>query len=439
MPLGHTHSQRKIGPGHPLHGKVVYIPTMSEGGPEAFSAVFRWLGIEAYPTPKSNERTRELGAKFTSGDECYPAKVTVGDFLRCAELPGFNAARTMFFMPTAEGPCRFGQYAPFLKKVLEQAGYADAQVLSPSSKNGYTDMGDVASAFTRTGWRSLVGADALYKALLRTRPYETEPGAADRCYKQCLDDLCATIENSCSDAGCQLEQIVASMKRSREAFRRVPVQYDPDIPLIGVVGEIFCRLNTFSNEDLIRKLESYGAAAWLSDIAEWIQYTNSEQVRRLKLLGKGVSMDMLKAKIRWHIQSADEHAIIDVFKEEFVGCEEPDVYDVLELSRPYLPNYGVLGEMVLSTGKAAYLAKHGADGVIDISPFTCMNGIVSEAVYPKLSADYDGIPIRNFYFDGTQADLDRDLGIYMELVRSYRERKKFVRRFPAHFPQMVRQ
>jgi predicted nucleotide-binding protein (sugar kinase/HSP70/actin superfamily) len=89
--------------------------------------------------------------------------------------------------------------------------------------------------------------------------------------------------------------------------------------------------------------------------------------------------------------------------------------------------------MVLSVGKAAYLAKKGADGIIDISPFTCMNGIVSEAIYPRLSKDFGGIPIRNFYFDGTQSDLDRDLGIYMELARSYKERKTFKREYPACF------
>ena len=102
---------------------------------------------------------------------------------------------------------------------------------------------------------------------------------------------------------------------------------------------------------------------------------------------------------------------------------------------PTCPPGGALGEMVLSVGKAAYLAKHGADGIIDISPFTCMNGIVSEAIYPKLSKAYGGIPIRNFYFDGTQADLDRDLGIYMELARSYREKKPYQRRYPAYFAQ----
>ena len=77
------------------------------------------------------------------------------------------------------------------------------------------------------------------------------------------------------------------MKRSRERFRaRWRCDYDDGVPLIGVVGEIFCRLNTFSNEDLIRKLESYGAQAWLSDIPEWILYTNSEQLRKLKLRGQ---------------------------------------------------------------------------------------------------------------------------------------------------------
>jgi predicted nucleotide-binding protein (sugar kinase/HSP70/actin superfamily) len=437
MPNGCRHLRRTIRPDHPLAGKTVYIPTMAEGSAEAFAAVFRWLGVDAAPTPPSDERTRELGAKHTNGDECYPAKVTVGDFIRVIEQPGFDPKRTMFFMPTAEGPCRFGQYAPFLAKVLRQIGYSDVQILSPTSKNSYSDLGEISTPFMRAAWRSLVAADVLRKALHRTRPYETMPGSSDRMYRESIADLCSTIEQSCADNDCQLEGIVAAMKRSRERFRRVPAHFDPGTPLIGVVGEIFCRLNTFSNEDLIRKLESYGAEGWLSDITEWVQYTNSEQLRKLKLRGRYWSLDMLKARIRWHVQTRDEHAIIEPFNEDFAGYEEPSVYELFECAQPYLPNTGVLGEMVLSVGKAAYLAKRGADGIIDISPFTCMNGIVSEAVYPKLSKDYGGIPIRNFYFDGTQADLDRDLGIYMELARSYGEKKNYERSYPHYFPQPV--
>ena len=423
MSNGCRHLSRKIGPEHPLAGKIVYIPTMADGSAEAFVAVFRCLGVDALPTPASDELTRELGSRYTNGDECYPAKVIVGDFVRVIQQPGFDAKRSMFFMPTADGPCRFGQYAPMLGKILRDIGYGDVQILSPTSKNSYADLGEVSTPFMRGGWRALVAASVLRKALHRKRPYETIPGSSDKVYEEGIADLCSTIEQGCSHNGCQLDAIVAVMQRSREKFARIAVRYDDSVPLIGVVGEIFCRLNTFSNEDLIRKLESYGAQAWLSDIPEWIMYTNSEQLRKLKLQGQYWSMEMLKARIRWYVQERDEHAITEPFKQDFTGSEEPDIYEVFEYARPYLPNDGALGEMVLSVGKAAYLAKHGADGIIDISPFTCMNGIVSEAVYPKLSKDYGGIPIRNFYFDGTQSELDRDLGIYMELARSYREKK----------------
>jgi predicted nucleotide-binding protein (sugar kinase/HSP70/actin superfamily) len=436
--LLHRHVRRTIGPEHPLAGKTVYIPIMAEGSSEIFAACFRWLGIEAYTTPPSNARTKELGAKHTSGDECYPAKVTVGDFVRLIEQPGFDPARAVFFMPTAEGPCRFGQYAPFLKKILRDLGYGDVQVLSPTSENAYTDLGDVATPFQRGGWRALVCGDIVNRALLKTRPYETVSGAAERAYQESLRDVCDTLENSCAEPGCQLRSLVASVARARDRFRQVPTRYDPDVPLIGVVGEIFCRLNTFSNDNLIRMLEGYGAEASVSHIAEWVMYTNAEQKRRLRLCGRAFSLAMLGAYVRSHVQHADEHALLAPFREDFVGYEGPeDIQEVLELAWPYLPASGALGEMVLSVGMAAYHALHGADGIIDISPFTCMNGIVSEAIYPKLSKAYGGIPIRNFYFDGTQSDLDRDLGIYLELAHCYREKKPYPRHYPAYFAQPV--
>jgi predicted nucleotide-binding protein (sugar kinase/HSP70/actin superfamily) len=106
---------------------------------------------------------------------------------------------------------------------------------------------------------------------------------------------------------------------------------------------------------------------------------------------------------------------------------------VLEAARPYLPADGAFGEMVLNVGKAICLARRGADGIIDISPFSCMNGIVSEAVYHSVSREHDGIPIRNFYFDATSSNMERDLDIFMELAEEYRKRKKKPRRFPRCF------
>jgi predicted nucleotide-binding protein (sugar kinase/HSP70/actin superfamily) len=396
---------------------------MAYGSGRAFASGFRALGVEAYITPPSDHRTRELGAKYTSGDECYPAKVTVGDFMKVLEQPEHDPAEIVLFMPTADGPCRFGQYAPFLRQILDSSGYRNVQVLSPTSANGYMGLGKLAQPFFRTGWRTLVAADILQKMLLKTRPHEIYKGDTDKAYHESLEEVCVATERSPIDPPVQLENIRKALIHGRDRFRKIAVHRDPARPLVGVVGEIFCRLNTFSNEDMVRRLEEYGGEGWLSDITEWIWYANSEQFRRLKLLGKQWSVDMAKALIRNKVQKNDEHALVEPFHDDIQGHEEPPIEEVLEMARPYLPNDGALGEMVLSVGKAVWLAKHGADGIVDISPFTCMNGIVAEAIYPRVSRDHGGIPIRNFYFDGTQSDLDRDLGVYIELARTYRRRR----------------
>jgi len=411
----------------PLSGKRIYIPPMAYGSGRTFAAAFRALGLDADITPPSDHRTRELGARYTSGDECYPAKVTVGDFMKVLETPGADAARVAFFMPTADGPCRFGQYAPYLRRILDQNGYPNTAVLSPSSRDGYGDFGELARPFVRTGWRALVAADILQKVLLKTRPHEERKGSTDEIYEECLDDLCGTIERAPLSPPAQLKAMHGAMVRCRDRFRRVAVRRERSTPLIGIVGEIFCRLNSFSNEDLVRRLEEYEAEAWISDLTEWVWYTIAEQFRKFKLKGKQVSLEAAGAWIRKQVQKRDEHALLEPFREDLQGYEEPDVQEVLEAARPYLPADGALGEMVLNVGKAICLARRGADGIIDISPFTCMNGIVCEAVYPRVSRDLGGIPIRNFYFDGTQSDLDRDLGVYLELARTYQRRKKHQR------------
>ena len=107
--------------------------------------------------------------------------------------------------------------------------------------------------------------------------------------------------------------------------------------------------------------------------------------------------------------------------------------EVLQPGWPYLPGDGALGEMVLTIGKSIYLYHKGADGIVDISPFSCMNGIVSESVHHAVSRDHDGIPIRSFYFDATTSNMDRDLDIFMELAVSYGRRKTRRRRYPPWF------
>jgi len=418
-----------------LAGRTLWIPRMTYVGARMMAAVLRSVGIDARVTPPSDDRTLELGGLYSSGEECYPQKVTLGDFLRIVNEPGFDPDKAAFFMPTAEGPCRFGQYAPYLRQVLQELGYPDVPVISPTSKNSYDGLAAYGSDVIRSLWNGLVASDILRKMLLKTRPYETTTGDSDEVFEKSMQ----ITEQALSAPGSSFRQrqarLVEALVRCRDMFRRVPARYTKDRPLIGVVGEIFCRLNTFSNYDAVRRIEAHGGEAWLADVTEWVWYTNWSQKTLLKRDGKTISLEMLGAVVKNAVQRRDEQKLLEPFAEDFAGYEEPhDIYaDVLKPGWPYLPADGALGEMVLSIGKSIYLYRKGVDGIVDISPFSCMNGIVCEALCHAVSRDHDEIPIRNFYFDATSSNMERDLDIFMELAASYRKRKKIQRRYPSYF------
>ncbi|MBI3030367.1 MAG: hypothetical protein HYY64_12715 [Candidatus Rokubacteria bacterium] len=409
-----------------LREKKLWVFPMTYGGARAVAAVWRALGVDAEVIPPSDADTLALGARHTSGDECLPQKITLGDLLKLARRPDYSPERTAIFFANTTGPCRFGQYIPLFRKAFREEGLGDLQVVAPNSDDGYQSVGREFPDLPRLGWWGVVGADLLQKALHRIRPYECTPGTTDRVYLEGLDALCRAIERRAPSRRRHLAAVVECLGETRERFAQVAVQGAPR-PLIGVVGEIFCRLHPFSNQDLIRRLERAGGEAWLSDVSEWIWYCNESEARELTLKGRRLSFAMFGVRLRDWVQRGDEHALASSFGDLLRGREEPEsVGALLEYARPYLPPEGALGEMVLSVGKAVHLRAHGAHGVIDISPFTCMNGIVSEAIYPRLSRDLDGLPIKNFYFDGKPAPLDRDLEIFLELARGYRARTERV-------------
>jgi len=417
-----------------LRSRHLYFSRMTDCGTEAVAAAFRSVGLQATVLPPPNSRTLELGSRYLTGDECLPAKITLGDYLRIAEAPGFDAARTAFMMPTTEGPCRFGQYSPSIRKAFRDLGYPEVAIVSPTTGDGYGGFGAAAPGLKRAAWRALVASDILRKLLLKTRPYERSGGDADCAYATSLRELCAALETPERSPRIQLARIVATLAGIRDRFRALPARYEPGRLLIGIQGEIFCRLEEFSNDRLIRRLEACGAEAWQSDVSEWVWYCNVDQETVLRHAGGGYSLAMLAAKVRDRVQRADEAALRAPFAEDFRGYEEPeDVREVLRAGERYLPHLGTGGEMVLSAGKVDGFFRRGVDGIIDVSPFSCMNGIVSEALYPRQSIEHTGLPIRNLYFDGTNRDLTADIEIFLELARAYQRTKPHPRRYPPWF------
>lgn len=418
-----------------LKGRTLYIHPMTTSGARLLAAVYRSVGIDAKITPPSDTRTMELGNMFCSGEECLPEKITLGDYLKIIEKDGFNPSKTAFIMPSANGPCRFGQYAHFISAVFKKKDLDEIMIFSPSSEDGYSSISERSgTTFYRTAWIGLISSDILRKMLLKTRPYEKIKGSADKIYNESLERAEKILENQDIGFGKRHELLIEELINSRDRFRNVEAEYNKTRPLIAILGEIFCRHNRFANEEMIRKLEEHGAETWIADVGEWVFYTMWSKKDNLKRFGNIFTLDLVKEKIKEIVMKRDEHKLLKPFHDDFKGYEEPaDTEVIVSYGQPYLPARGALGEMALSLGRAGYMHDKGVDGIVDISPFSCMNGIVSEAVYPSFSKDHNDIPCRVFFYDGVNLDLDRDIGIFMELVRGYMSKKIIERRYPFNF------
>jgi predicted CoA-substrate-specific enzyme activase len=368
-------------------GRVVYIPNMCDHA-YIVRAAFEKCGIKAQVLDEPDEESLTLGKRFTSGKECFPCTVTTGDMIKKLRSRDTDNDRTVFFMPGADGPCRFGQYSQYHRIVLDELGYKDVPIYSPNSKTSYTDFGLDGSTFRRLGWKGIVFVDCLIKALLQTRPYELESGQTERVYYKYLRKVEEYIVEDGSFA--QLaEQAAAEFSTiAREPSRR---------PFVGLVGEIYLRNNRFSNNHLITKIERLGLEVKLATFAEWINYTS--YTYKLDSIYKRRWKEVVKAILQACYQRHDERGIIRSFTKHYPIDPEPPVSGTIRLAAPYLP-VDVRGEAVLTIGKAIEFAHEGASGIINCMPFNCMPGTIVTSLSRKVSHDIGDIPWLNISYEG---------------------------------------
>ncbi len=401
--------------------RKVYIPYMAEGA-YAIVGAFQACGIDAEVTPKSNQETIYWGRKFTSGKECYPCILTTGDMVRVVKSPDFDRKKVAFFMPSGNGPCRFGQYHRLHRLILDDLGYPDVPIYSPTQdEHLYRDLHIMGKNFTRLAWQGMVAIDLLEKKLRETRPYEVHPGDSDRVFQTYLKKAYEAVRDSNDDPALCKEGLVQALKDARREFDAIQVLNKGSRPRIGVVGEIYIRSNEFSNESIVRELEKLGGEVWLPPISEWFLYLNFT-ARRYSLQNRKYGA-FWKTYITELIQKRDEHKFDHIFHHSLVNHPEPTIHETLKASKPYLDDT-FEGEAVLSVGKCEDYVKKGCAGLVNVMPFTCMPGTIVGAVMKRYREDHGNIPFLNMAYDGQEETntLTR-LEAFMHQARQYQRQK----------------
>src|SRR3989338_3975328 len=145
--------------------KKIYLPYMADAV-YAMKAAFEACGIEAEIIPEPDDETLKWGRRYTSGRECYPNIITTGDMIKIIKMPDFDPEKSAFFMPSGNGPCRFGQYNRYHRLKLDEMGHKDVPVYAPDQDSAfYKELGMVDGNFSRLAWWGIVAIDILEKRL----------------------------------------------------------------------------------------------------------------------------------------------------------------------------------------------------------------------------------------------------------------------------------
>ncbi len=129
------------------------------------------------------------GRALCRGSECLPAAVTTGKFLSVIKDSPANCHQALF-MPRAEGPCRFGQYATLQSMIFDRAGYKNISIFSPTSENGYAFL---TPRMEMDVWKAICLGDALFKLRCRILPYHKHPIMAEALIKEVVNEICGLI------------------------------------------------------------------------------------------------------------------------------------------------------------------------------------------------------------------------------------------------------
>lgn len=366
------------GKGYPFHHPRIHliIPSMGRFLNDATSAVFRSIGIRASVLPPADDEVLRLGRGNTSCKECLPLLLTVGSLLKYLRDRGNARELLVYFMPTASGPCRFGQYSPFISQLLAQNEIEDVALFSLQAENSYAEVGG--NELTLKLWSGLVIADIMqdiYSVLLTNA---VDKDSAREIYNKEFQRLIDVFERSPT-----FENLKKTLGTAADNLRKIPTKRDVhDTPSILLTGEIFVRHDDFSRQFLVEKLSEQGFVTKVSSVVEWIYYTDW-------CFKKGLVSDIpnlqerLSLMLRSTWMKSYEKTYKKIMRKSNLYQYRMENVDHLISSIRHLINPHLTGEAVLTVGAAMTEVPHKHSGVIAIGPFGCMPNRLSEAILSR--------------------------------------------------------
>lgn len=322
----------------------------------AWAAALRRVGVEPFIPPYTSKKTLSLGTKHSPEAICLPYKLILGNFIEAIEGGADYVA-----MITSPGICRLGEYGACIKNALSDMGYKANYIeltLYDGIKGMYNFLKEISGKndpvlFLRAivfAMRKVFILDDLETKLSYYRAREITYGEAEKHYNKALKLI---------DEAMNTRQLKKAKKLAFAEMDKTQINPKKEVLHVDITGEIYLVCDKFSNQDIVKELGRMG-----------VQTRKSLTVSSFL---KDAIIPKMFRKGETHLQRANR------------------------LAKPYLMR-DIGGDALECVSDVAYANERGIDGIIHISPFTCMPEIMSQNIFPAMRENCD-IPILPLIMD----------------------------------------
>ena len=404
----------------------LYLPNFSQYHTEAISQLtIRWLGMHAGAAVPLDRRQLERGLHHTSGRECLPLPLSIGQILHvhehreAGEIVGFYSVR-------GGAPCVSDSYTGYFERFIAGQRLPDLFLVNAAAENDY--LGFDALTLAKNLSPAVLLADILVEIdhVLRVAGAD---GSVARFREEWLRFAAASSS---------LDQFHAGLPGFVDRLAALPRRRDPRAcPRVVVTGDFFTRFSPFFMEGVRELYAARGIILKpvdLSDLFLYVTYDGAAGTANTWGMKPG-SLAFAKACTRifqpdgkqylqqWLGYQAErkvEQYYRFLFRKAgLLVAGGNDISTLFETASEHVSPI-IYGEIIPAVGKGLEADNEGYDGIILIGPFNCLPYRISEAILKPLSIQR-GMPILTFESDGyaVEPSFLRQVDVHIQQVLAH--------------------
>ena len=382
----------------------IVFPNFSQTHAQALAMVARWLGLHPGGVMPLDRSQLERGLQHTSGRECLPLPICVGQLLQALESrrPGEVVG---FFMVRGGAPCVVDSYMEYFERFITEQQLSDVFMFDLRKEN---DCGGFnLPELTRDLSAAIPVADILVEIQNVLRVVGAD-GSADQLRQQW--ERFATTTAS-------LDQFHAGLPGFIDWLAALPRTRDPfNCPRVAVTGDFFTRFSPFFMEGIAELYTKRGIILKPVDVSDLVLCAAYQDVAGaarswgMKPGGRALAKactrvfqpdgkQYLQKWLSYEAERKCQAYYRGLFRKTGLLVAGPNKIPALFKTASEHVSPALHGEVIPTVGKGLEAAREGYDGLIVIGPFNCLPYRVSEAILKPLSLQ-QGMPILTYESDG---------------------------------------